>query len=236
MSLDVPILVRCGGLELTGRVDPGESWAAAAARIAAETTGDPVADDLSGDVKHFVVDPDRVVTLRAMTRGDLDLVTRWRDGSAVREWWQIGAEQSLEQIREMYAERVDGRSPTRMWMVEVNGRSVGFVQDYVLRDYPDYAVLTPDPDAVGVDYAIGADEWRGRGLGPALLWMWMRQTRELRPGATTYFAAPDHRNRASLRILVKAGFDPGTWFDDPQADGSVHTVVGHTLDVRRVLG
>jgi len=231
----VRVVVRHEERELTGAVRPDESWAEAARRIA-RPGADPVAVDLSGDELVFAVDADRVVALRPMTHGDLDRVTRWRDGPAVRQWWQIGAEQTLEQIREMYAERIDGRSPTRMWIVEVNGRSVGFVQDYVLRDYPDYAVLAPDPDAVGVDYAIGADEWRGRGLGTAILWAWAMQTRELRPDATTYSAAPDHRNRASLRILAKAGFVEGTWFDDPQSDGSVHTVVGCTLDVRRVLG
>jgi aminoglycoside 6'-N-acetyltransferase len=53
---------------------------------------------------------------------------------------------------------------------------------------------------------------------------------------TTYFAAPDHRNRASLRILAKAGFQQGTWFDEPQRDGTTTTVIGCTLDVRRVIG
>lgn len=141
-----------------GEVRQGESWLEAAERLAFGLPGDPVPYDLSGEVKQFVVDPDRVVTLRSMTHGDLELVSAWRDGAAVRQWWQVGREQTREQIREMYAERIDGASPTRMWIVEVNGRSIGFVQDYVLRDYPDFAVLTPDPDAVGVDYAIGADE------------------------------------------------------------------------------
>ena len=56
------------------------------------------------------------------------------------------------------------------------------------------------------------------------------------PGRATYFAAPDHRNAASLRILAKAGFTEGLWFDEPLPDGSVDTVVGCTLDVARVLG
>ena len=187
-------------------------------------------------VKRFIIDHDWVVTLRAMTHGDLDAVTGWRAGDAVRQWWEVGQEQDPEQLLEMYAERVDGLSPTRMWMVEVNGRSIGFVQDYRISDYPDYAVLTPDPDAIGVDYAIGADHWRGRGLGPAILWAWMLRTQSRFPDATTYFAAPDHRNVASLRILAKVGFEKGVWFDQPQADGSTHTVVGCTLDVGRVLG
>jgi aminoglycoside 6'-N-acetyltransferase len=229
------LVVRSDEHELAGTVGPGESWAGAARRIAGPGT-DPVPTDLSGDVLRFAVDHDRVVLLRPMTHGDLDLVTRWRDGEAVRRWWQIGQEQTLEQIRRMYAERIEGRSPTRMWMVEVNGRSIGFVQDYRIGDYPEYAVLAPDPDALGLDYAIGADEWRGRGLGPAVIWAWMRGARERHPGVTSYVAAPDHRNRASLRILAKAGFTEGTWFDDPQSDGSVHTVIGCTLDVRRVIG
>ncbi|PUA79160.1 GNAT family N-acetyltransferase [Nocardioides currus] len=223
------------GHELSGVVREGESWRAAAERTAASMTGTPVPVDLSGEVKRFAIDHDRVVALRAMTRGDLDLVTDWRAGEAVREWWGVGQEQTPEQIYEMYAERVDGLTPTRMWMVEVNGRSVGFVQDYRIRDYPDYAVLAPDPDAIGVDYAIGADQWRGRGLGPAILWAWMKRTHSRVADATTFFAAPDHRNAASLRVLAKAGFEQGVWFDQPQADGSVHTVVGCSLDVQRVL-
>ena len=62
------------------------------------------------------------------------------------------------------------------------------------------------------------------------------RTRHRLPAATTYFAAPDHRNAASLRMLAKAGFHEGLWFDEPREDGTVDTVVGCTLDVRRVLG
>jgi aminoglycoside 6'-N-acetyltransferase len=64
----------------------------------------------------------------------------------------------------------------------------------------------------------------------------MARARNRFPDATAYFAAPDHRNTASLRMLAKAGFEEGTWFDEPQPDGTVDTVVGCTLDVRRVLG
>lgn len=223
------------GHELSGVVRDGESWRAAAERTAGALSGVPVPIDLSGEVKRFAIDHDRVVALRAMTRGDLDVVATWRAGDAVREWWQVGHEQTPEQIFEMYAERVDGMTPTRMWMVEVNGRSVGFIQDYRIGDYPDYALLAPDPDAIGVDYAIGADQWRGRGLGQVILWEWMKRTHHRLPAATSLFAAPDHRNTASLRVLAKAGFEQGVWFDQPQADGSAHTVIGCTLDVARVL-
>jgi len=92
------------------------------------------------------------------------------------------------------------------------------------------------PDAIGVDYAIGEVEWVGRGLGVQVLWAWMLRTHRRRPEVRAYFAAPDHRNAASLRVLAKAGFTEGVWFDEPNRQGGVDTVVGCTLDVPRVLG
>lgn len=234
-GVSVPVVVLDRDHELHGVARPGESWAAAARRTCASLHADPEPVDLSGDVKRFVVDHDVRVTTRAMTRGDLDDVVAWRRSEAVQRWWSQG-ELADADIAEKYAERVDGLSPTRMWVIEVNGRSVGFVQDYRIGDYPDYAVLGPDPDAIGVDYAIGADQWRGRGLGPRVLWAWMRRARSRFPEARTYFAAPDHRNAASLRVLAKAGFVEGLWFDEPQAGGGVTTVVGCTLDVATVIG
>jgi len=231
-----PVVVRHGDRQLAGTLLPGEPWAAAAARICAPVGGEPVAHDLSGDVLRFDVDPDRAVYLRAMTHSDLPALTRWLQEPHVRRWWHNDGEPSMERVTETYGPRVDGRTPTRMWVVEVNGRSVGFVQDYRIRDYPGFALLTPDPDAIGLDYAIGEPGWAGRGLGARMLWAWMQDAQRRFPDATSYFAAPDHANTASLRILDKAGFTRGTWFDEPQRDGTTSTVVGCTLDVRRVLG
>jgi RimJ/RimL family protein N-acetyltransferase len=124
---------------------------------------------------------------------------------------------------------------TRMWVTEINGRSVGFVQDYVIGDHPDYALPCPDPAAIGVDYAIGEDDWTGRGFGARMVWAWMLRARKRFPDATSYFAAPDHRNQASLRVLAKVGFTEGVWFDETNADETA-THVGCTLDVPTVLG
>jgi aminoglycoside 6'-N-acetyltransferase len=232
----VHVVVLDRGRELAGVVHEGESWAAAARRTCASMHVEPEPVDLSGEVKRFVVDHDTRIAIRAMTRGDLDSVVSWRSDPELVRWWTPGEMTDRGTIEAKYAERIDGLSPTRMWVVEVNGRSVGFVQDYRIGDYPDYAVLGPDPDAIGVDYAIGSDAWRGTGLGQRMLWAWMQRARARFPDATTYFAAPDHRNAASLRVLAKAGFTEGLWFDEPQPDGAATTMVGCTLDVPTVIG
>src|SRR3954447_16432869 len=237
MSADGPVhvVVLDRGRELTGVVREGESWAAAARRTCASMHAEPEPLDLSEETKRFVLDHDNRVAIRAMTRGDLPDVARWRSAEHVRRWFTDG-KPTVDFLEGKYGERIDGMSATRMWVVEINGRSVGFVQDYRIGDYPDYAVLGPDPDAIGVDYAIGEPEWVGRGLGVRVLWTWMLRARRRFPAATAYFAAPDHRNGASLRILAKAGLEGGLGFEEPQQDGSVDTVVGCTLDVARVIG
>ena len=166
-----------------------------------------------------------------MTRSDLPALTRWLQAPHVRRWWHNDGEPTTDRVTATYGPRVDGTTPTRMWVVEVNGRSVGFVQDYRIGDYPGFALLTPDPDAIGLDYAIGEPGWAGRGLGARLLWAWMQDAHRRFPDATSYFAAPDHANAASLRILDKVGFTRGTWFDEPQRDGIDHD--GRRLHPRR---
>jgi aminoglycoside 6'-N-acetyltransferase len=241
---------------------PGESMFAAAVRVVRGRTGvdevDVWAVDLSGRSAVFAADvpghvgfdlragvlrivdgrarPPVTVAFRGLTRADFPDVVRWQTQPHVARWWQ-GEATSLEGAEQHYGPALDGADPTRMRVVELNGRSVGMLQDYRVGDHPEYALLTARPDAVGLDYLIGDPGWVGRGIGTRVLWCYLRDVLRLGyPGATEYFAAPDHRNAASLRVLDKLGFTRGLWFDEPQPDGGVDTVVGCVLDVPAVLG
>ncbi|MFJ9391349.1 GNAT family N-acetyltransferase [Nocardioides sp. NPDC101246] len=228
-----PVAVHTGTLRLGGVTRPGESWASAATRIA----GRPAyAVDLSGEVKEFSSDPMPVVVLRPMTRGDLPHLIRWLNAEHVHRWYAVDGEPTPEWVADNYGPDIDGKTAVTFWVIEVNGRSIGFCQDYRISDEPDYALLTPDPDAIGFDYAIGEPAFVGRGIGPRMAWVWLTSLARRYPDATACFAAPDHRNAASLRMLAKVGFEQGTWFDEPQPDGSTTTMVGCSLDLRRVLG
>jgi RimJ/RimL family protein N-acetyltransferase len=215
------------------QVPAGESWAQAADRLA-QGRGPVLAVDLSGDPLRFCVDDEHRFALRPMTMGDLPDVTRWVNAPHVARWWDEN--RSAEQMAAYYGPGIRGEDAVRYWIWEVNGRSVGFCQDYRIADHPEYALLSGHPDAVGFDYVIGEAPFIDRGLGTKLLWVFLRDivvpayvgTREL-------FAAPDHRNTRSLRVLEKLGATRGLWFDEPQSDGSVDTVVGCSVDVRTVL-
>lgn len=221
-------------------VPDGTGWAPYADRLAADRraggAGPVLAVDLSGDPLRFAVDDRHRLAVRPMTMGDFPDVVRWVNAPHVARWWD--RRRSPEQVAAHYGPAVRGEESTRMWVWEVNGRSVGFAQDYRIADYPDYALLCRHAGAVGFDYAIGEPAYVGRGLGTGLLWVLLRDiVVPGHPGATELFAAPDHRNAASLRVLAKLGAVQGLWFDEPGDDlEPAGTVVGCSIDVPTVLG
>lgn len=214
-------------------VPAGRSWAGVAdERLSPE--GPVLAVDLSGDPLVFGLDAAHRFAIRPMTEGDLADVLRWVNADHVAPWWDRHA--TPERVAAHYGPALRGEAPTRMWVWEVNGRSVGFAQDYRVADHPEWALLCGRPDAVGFDYAIGDPAFVGRGLGTSLLWSYLRDiAAPAYSDAKELFAAPSHRNAASRRLLAKVGATEGVWFDEPTAHGTVDTVVGCSIDVPQVL-
>lgn len=223
---------------LRAEVRDGESWAEAADRHAADLDllGPVLAADLGAEPLVFRTDPEHRLSVRPMMPGDLADVTRWVNEPHVARWWD--EHRTAEQVAAHYGPPLRGEEATRLWIWEVNGRSIGFGQDYRIRDHPEWALLCSRPEAIGFDYAIGEPAFVQRGIGTGLLWVFLRDiVWPAYPGTPEFFAAPDHRNVASLRVLEKLGFTQGLWFDEPVGpDGRVDTVVGCSLDVATVLG
>lgn len=227
-AVDVP---RDISVELTDPEHDRFEWVSASA--AAERLSPAV---VATTVAKAASIPDVVVGFRPMTYDDLPDVVRWVTTPHVQRWWDDEST-DLDGAERHYGPGIDGDDPTRMWIVELGGVPAGFVQDYRIGDHPEYAALTSRPDAIGIDYAIGAAGWVGRGVGTRLLWTYLRDVvRPAYPDATHFHAAPDHRNVGSLRVLHKLGFVAGPPFEETQRDGRVDTVIGCTLDVRHWFG
>lgn len=243
----------------SGAADPALTWAVFAVDVPAETEVELVdpehdryqwlpADEARGrilpawvarrQIDMVAAVPPVRFTFRALTHDDLPDVVAWQRAPHVREWFGGGVD--LAEARARYGPRIDqaARAAVRMWVVEYNGVSVGYVQDYRVGDHDEYAVKTRDPDAVAFDYVVGRPDRVGQGLGTAMIWAYLRDIvcRDY-PDAPRLVASPDHRNAASLRVLAKCGFAPGLWIDMPGAVGQpLVTEVVCTLDRHHWFG
>lgn len=177
------------------------------------------------------------MSFRRMTYDDLPDVVRWQRAPHVREWW-FNAVRTPAAAAERYGPRIDGEVPTRMWVVGIDGRGVGYLQDYPLTEDDEYAAKTGHPEAIGFDYLIGEPDRVGRGLGTRMMWEFLRDVLVVDyPDAPTFLASPSHRNAASLRALAKCGFSQGTSIDVPAGTaGESVTEIVCTLDCRHWFG
>ena len=187
------------------------------------------------DPLRFQVDDEHRFALRPMTEGDLGDVTRWVNTPHVARWWD--EHRSRRAGRGALRPGIRGEDAVRYWVWEVNGRSVGFCQDYRIADHPDYALLCGHPDAVGFDYVIGEAPTSTVGWAPACCGCSCATSSSRRTTACgSCSPRPTTATPARCGCWPSSARPQGLWFDEPQSDGRVDTVVGCSIDVRRVLG
>jgi RimJ/RimL family protein N-acetyltransferase len=148
---------------------------------------------------------------RRLTDDDIPALVTWMAAEHAQPWF--GDEpRTAELARQHYARELDGSSATRLWVVLLDGRDIGFVQDYPVAAYDDYAVRVQDLPAVAFDYLIGEPDLVGRGIGPRMIEAFCRRVlvRDY-PEAPRFVASPDVRNKRSIRALEKCGFTQGLW-------------------------
>ena len=120
-------------------------------------------------------------------------------------WWHERLD--LAGVDEKYGPRVDGVDPTHVFLIEHDGRPMGWIQWYLWADYPAHALqLGVEPGSAGIDLAIGEFQMTGLGLGPVAIRGFLDQIvfRDARVSAV--IADPEEKNLRSLRAFQKAGF------------------------------
>lgn len=150
-------------------------------------------------------------SFRRLRDADIPALVIWMAADHAQPWF--GDEpRSADLARQHYAKELAGTSATRMWIVELAGQPIGYVQDYPVVAYDDYAVRVQDLHAVAFDYLIGEPDLVGRGLGAAMIGSFCRDVlcRDY-PDAPRFIASPDVRNVRSIKALEKCGFTQGLW-------------------------
>lgn len=151
-------------------------------------------------------DPTRI-GFRAMTMDELPLMHRWMQAPHVLEWWFGGSAPSYEVVAEKYGPRTRSEEPNDPYIILSGDRPIGYIQTYMIRDYPEYAALVEtDEGAAGVDLLIGETDYQHKGLGSHILRAFLRGIVFGAGDATSCIIGPSETNRIAIRAYEKAGF------------------------------
>ncbi len=158
-----------------------------------------------------------------MEPDDLRIVHEWLQRPHVRRWWVD--RETYEEVVEHYLPSIQGRDPTDHYIVLLGEQPIGFLQTYLVSDYPDYAAVVGAGEGVaGVDILIGDEELTGRGIGSEILRRFVEEIVFAAPTTIACLADPDVQNVASIRAFEKAGFRVVEEIVDPE-DGERHVIV-----------
>jgi 8-oxo-dGTP pyrophosphatase MutT (NUDIX family)/RimJ/RimL family protein N-acetyltransferase len=143
------------------------------------------------------------LAFRPLATSDLPALLSWQHASHAVRWFPERLDLAAAQRK--YGPRIAGDSPVLVHVLVVDGRDCGFAQHYRVGDVDSAAA---EPDAIGIDYVIGIADLTGRGLGPQLIWNYVRDIAlPAHPAARHVIVGPDRANARSIRALAKAGFD-----------------------------
>lgn len=146
-----------------------------------------------------------IISFRPLTRLDFAMMADWLREPHVAEWWNVPP--SIEGVERELGACVDGSDPTRVFIILVTDRPVGFIQVYRLDDNPAYAAAVGVENGAGVDLFIGDPNAVGGGFGSTVLRTFLDKV--VWPGypdISRCMAGPSDRNLRSQRAFEKAGF------------------------------
>jgi RimJ/RimL family protein N-acetyltransferase len=146
------------------------------------------------------------IAFRRLTDDDVPLMHRWLNQTAIKRWWDDSTA-TLEQVRDYYGPAIRGDEPTQPFVIELDGRPVGYIQSYRPEDWPDYwGRQALPPNVAGIDLFIGEDDARHRGFGPLILDAFIAELAAAGPSIAAVMVDPDPANLAAIRAYEKAGF------------------------------
>lgn len=145
------------------------------------------------------------LSFRSLERSDFPLLQKWFAAPHVAAWWNERSD--LASVEAKYGPRVDGTEPTHVFVIEQEGRPIGWIQWYLWADYPEHArQLEAPPFSAGLDLAIGEIKMTGLGLGPAVIREFTKQSVFVNPSVCAVVTDPEETNLISLGAFQKAGF------------------------------
>jgi len=158
------------------------------------------------------------ITFRPVEARDVPDLYRWRNEPHVTRWWSEDDDSgpTLDVVARNYGPDYDDKE--HRYIIEMDGRPIGYIQMYKLADWPDYAALIQETGA-GIDLFIGEPDLINKGIGTEVINRFVEDIVFDDPSITQCVIDPEIKNAAAIRAYTKAGFTPVRTVEVPNTPG-----------------
>jgi aminoglycoside 6'-N-acetyltransferase len=159
-----------------------------------------------------------MITFRPVEARDIPDLHRWRNEPHVMRWWyeDDDSEPTYDVVARNYGPDHDDKE--HRYIIEMDGRSIGYIQMYLLSDWPDYAALIQEQGA-GIDLFIGEPDLVNKGVGTEVIDRFLQDVVFADPAIEQCVIDPEISNSAAVRAYTKAGFTPVRTVEVPNTPG-----------------
>src|SRR2546423_10951177 len=147
------------------------------------------------------------ITFRPVEARDVSDLHRWRNEPHVMQWWyeDDDSEPTLDVVARNYGPDHDEKE--HRYIIELDGRSIGYIQMYLLSDWPDYAALIQEQGA-GIDLFIGEPDLINKGIGTEVIKRFVEDVVFADAPITQCVTDPEITNKAAIRAYETPGSVP----------------------------
>jgi aminoglycoside 6'-N-acetyltransferase len=150
--------------------------------------------------------PQHAISFRPLALTDLDWLTEGLNRPHLRRFFQK-APVSRAEVEAKYGRYIRGDAPNHSHLALLDTAPFAYLQCYRIADYPGWAEMIGEPDGIGIDLAILDPALIGKGLGRAMLALYLRDVAfPLFPAETKCFIAHEAENSAALATSKAVGF------------------------------
>lgn len=137
-----------------------------------------------------------VISLKPLSRGDMDVLIGWFSAPHVARWWDVTSEAAL---RQKYEARLHPTTPVDVFIIQAEDAPIGMLQAV-------YGAEIGSQGDCGLDILIGNDAALRKGFASAAISYFVGHTELHRHPVARFIADPNVENIASTRTFERAGF------------------------------
>ena len=145
------------------------------------------------------------ISFRKLELSDMELLHKWLNTDFVKDFYGKGS--TLDEVEKKYSKYVKKEAPTDAYIIQIDNNDVGYIQTYLICDYPDYnKYIETDEHSAGLDLYIGEKDYFHKGYGKHIIKKFLEEIIFSNSEINDCILGPEPSNIVAIKTYSNVGF------------------------------